>query len=412
MDKEKKDILSSEFRKRLENYELPVRKNLWAEIEQDLSPKKKIVRPLWKHIGSVAASIALILSLSWGIFNTLNKTAKDTAQLEMQKEQPGQTNLQQIVHESVEPKVEAESEALMKGSPKPLYASTTVLQQTEVLMDEKEIPSEYQEVAELISDSEKELPEESIFQPVQEKKNEILLPPADPFADDFDVKNILSPKKNDLSFALAYSNQGSSSNPDNKSLRLYNDYFPNVDQISFTPEAEVSSPLNNVVISDTKYKMPVIVSFSVRKPLNNRWAAESGLSYTYLESSKIWTYSGEDSYSNTYELHYIGVPLKMSYSIYNRGNWSAYVSGGGMIEKCIFGQETRSTDRTKEKLDIPELQWSISGNVGVSYKIFKQLNLFVEPGVSYYFDDKNDIPTIRKDKPFNFNLQLGLRLDI
>ena len=32
------------------------------------------------------------------------------------------------------------------------------------------------------------------------------------------------------------------------------------------------------------------------------------------------------------------------------------------------------------------------------------------PGVAYYFDDGSDIQTIRKENPFNFNIQAGIRL--
>lgn len=35
--------------------------------------------------------------------------------------------------------------------------------------------------------------------------------------------------------------------------------------------------------------------------------------------------------------------------------------------------------------------------------------MYVEPGISYYFDDGSPISTIYKEKPVNFNLNLGLR---
>jgi len=39
----------------------------------------------------------------------------------------------------------------------------------------------------------------------------------------------------------------------------------------------------------------------------------------------------------------------------------------------------------------------------------KHLGLYAEPGIAYYFDDGSQIETIRKEHPFNFNLQFGLR---
>ena len=38
------------------------------------------------------------------------------------------------------------------------------------------------------------------------------------------------------------------------------------------------------------------------------------------------------------------------------------------------------------------------------------MGVFVEPGMSYYFDDGANIQTIYKEKPLNFNLNMGIRL--
>ena len=65
-----------------------------------------------------------------------------------------------------------------------------------------------------------------------------------------------------------------------------------------------------------------------------------------------------------------------------------------------------------EKLDIKPLQFSVLASVGLQANFNKLLSLYLEPGMIYYFDDKTEILTIRKDKPFNFNLQLGLRFNL
>ena len=49
---------------------------------------------------------------------------------------------------------------------------------------------------------------------------------------------------------------------------------------------------------------------------------------------------------------------------------------------------------------------------GVQYNFSNLLGLYVEPGVSYYFDNGSSVSNIYKDKPFNFNLNLGLRFTI
>jgi len=402
MDKDKKDNLSLGFRRKLEDYELLPREDLWAEIERDLSPAKRTKRSLWITIGSVAASIALILSLSWGIFKTLNNPASDIAQKEIAG--PNQTNHHSIVHEVVETKGKPGPVSLMKGSPKPLFSDADPEKHSGSVREEpiNTIPTDTKEEK---NDSPEK--ENDRTAPTEEKSKEIFPGLNRYIADIWDDIPSRSKKKKDLSLALAYANQGNAPQPNNMepSLRM-SELFSQV----LTINGEEKT--NNVIVSDKKYKTPITFSLSVRKFLTDKWSLESGLAYTYLESSDVKTYATGESFSNTYEVNYLGIPLKLGYSIFETGNLTIYASGGGMIEKNIYARKIDSANQTKEKLNVPELQWSIGGNAGMNYEIFKKMNLFIEPGVSYYFDNKSEIPTIRKDKPLNFNLQLGLRLDL
>ena len=48
-----------------------------------------------------------------------------------------------------------------------------------------------------------------------------------------------------------------------------------------------------------------------------------------------------------------------------------------------------------------------------SFKIYRENWVFyAEPGVVYYFDDGSNVNTIRKEHPFNFNIQLGVRFTL
>ena len=68
--------------------------------------------------------------------------------------------------------------------------------------------------------------------------------------------------------------------------------------------------------------------------------------------------------------------------------------------------------RKEESVDVDRLQWSVSGAVGFQYNFIDRLGVYVEPGVGYYFDDGSNVLTIYKDKPFNFNFQVGLRFEL
>ena len=49
---------------------------------------------------------------------------------------------------------------------------------------------------------------------------------------------------------------------------------------------------------------------------------------------------------------------------------------------------------------------------GVQYNFIPQLGIYVEPGIKHYFDNGSHIRNFFKHHPTNFNLQVGLRLNI
>ena len=104
------------------------------------------------------------------------------------------------------------------------------------------------------------------------------------------------------------------------------------------------------------------------------------------------------------KLHYLGIPLKANWNFLDKKLFTLYVSGGGMIEKCVYGK------LGTEKETVKPLQFSVSGAVGAQFNATKRVGIYVEPGVAYFFDDGSDVQTIRKENPFNFNIQAGIRL--
>ncbi len=169
--------------------------------------------------------------------------------------------------------------------------------------------------------------------------------------------------------------------------------------------------------TSVKHHMPVTVGFSVAWHFQEDWALETGLNYTLLSSD---IHSGSKSYvEETQKLHYIGIPVKLHRSIW-KNNWlSIYASAGGAMEKCVSGKletvtVTNGGSHVTEhvSLDVKPLQWSVAAAAGAQVNFTSRWGIYIEPGVAYYFDDHSGVETIRKEHPFNFNLQLGLRVNV
>ncbi len=158
-----------------------------------------------------------------------------------------------------------------------------------------------------------------------------------------------------------------------------------------------------------RHQMPVRIGLSLSYSLSRRLSVETGISYSRLHSD----YS-KDDYSYDQTLHYVGIPFRVACKVWSYRRLSFYAAGGGMVEKCVdgSGREEYSDGKTpvlRYPLKEKSLQWSLNATAGLQYSLSKAVGIYVEPGISHYFDNGSTLSNIYKDSPTRFNLQFGLR---
>lgn len=163
------------------------------------------------------------------------------------------------------------------------------------------------------------------------------------------------------------------------------------------------------------HRQPVRFGLMLSFPVTKRLSLETGLTYTRLaadlrEGSASYYFDGEQ------KLHYVGVPLNVKYQVFDRKAFSLYGSAGVLTEKRVYGSleknyvvDNVSNRQETEHIHSKPWQFSVNAAVGMQYQFVKCAAVYAEPGVSYYFDDGSQVKTIYKQKPFNFNFNLGLR---
>lgn len=172
------------------------------------------------------------------------------------------------------------------------------------------------------------------------------------------------------------------------------------------------------VKTEYKHRLPVRVGLNVAYRLTDRLSVESGVSYTRL-SSDMKDGTKNNYSSSSQKLDYIGVPLNVKYRAFGYRRLNVYASAGLLTEKCVSGKTTHeyviSGEKKKhEAEDVAAKPWQLSVNaaLGAQFDVLRNVGVYVEPGVSYYFDDRSPLSTIYKEKPLNFNLNLGVRYTI
>ena len=167
-----------------------------------------------------------------------------------------------------------------------------------------------------------------------------------------------------------------------------------------------------------RHHQPIRAGISFTYMINDRLGIESGLTYTLLASD---TRDGSDMhyYEGRQRLHYLGIPLNVKYEFLRWRRFGLYGSAGVLAEQCISGRMRKeyvldgSSYRTTTE-GIPTHPFQLSANIsaGLRYDFTPTVGIYAEPGLSYYFDDGTSLQSVYKQRPLNFNLNVGVRFTV
>lgn len=191
-------------------------------------------------------------------------------------------------------------------------------------------------------------------------------------------------------------NNASPIGPYDSSL-MYNEFDP----ASFNQFTPIEEHYN--------HHQPLRIGLSLRYQLSKRWSIEAGLAYTRL-TADLTRISNGVSYDMKQELNYVGVPANVGYQLWSNSHFQVYATAGATLEKMVKGNRTNAD--YKEKVSIRPLQFSLNGAAGAEYRFTPAFSIYAEPGVAYHFDNHSSVSTFYQEKPFSFNLNLGMRFQI
>lgn len=144
-----------------------------------------------------------------------------------------------------------------------------------------------------------------------------------------------------------------------------------------------------------EHHLPVRLGVGLSRQLSPRLALQSGVNYTYLYSQfSIPLYP---NVVTDQKLHYLGIPIGLSYRMWEANRFTLYAAGGVMVEKCLNDKPW---------------QWSTNVSLGAEYVISRQFGFYVEPSMGYYFDDGTSLEHYYKEHPLTPSIELGLRLHL
>lgn len=163
--------------------------------------------------------------------------------------------------------------------------------------------------------------------------------------------------------------------------------------------------LRSVVDDEERYQeasfhhhAPLQIGMRFFYGLSDRWRIGSGLTYTYLRSNSSETF---ETPTRTQQIHYLGIPLTMQYDLLRRKTWHLYMGAETRVDKCLTVQWGDFVPEARP------WQFSMSGTAGIGLNLHQHLELYIEPNVGYYFDDRSPIKSLYKEQPLSFGISAG-----
>jgi len=173
-------------------------------------------------------------------------------------------------------------------------------------------------------------------------------------------------------------------------------------------------PGEDKILRTSHHQMPVTWSLALKYRLGNRFGLESGLSYSRLTSDFEMGADG-NTIREQQTIHYLGIPVKGIYNIYDRKMWSLYGSLGLTTEVPVHSilhsdYYVNGQYEVSDKAIIrAPWQFSITFGLGLQFHLTPSVGIFAEPSLQYYIPTRSGIETYRTEHPFTFSLPLGIR---
>lgn len=421
-----KEQWKQQMRQKMADYKEPAPEVSWDEIDKALAANKQQVKTVAMWPRRIAAAVVVLVTAGAGYY-LLNREQQDII------EDTAETRLIEgtITQEPVIPQKEEVSDLPILAKAKYKIQQAIEEQKAEALSAISMVEDSVEQLAQVVEEQSEVHEPEPQETKTQEQPRKSSLPEAHPTIYPSDFKRSASSDKR-LMAKVYLSNAMLGNNSGNSYIELVPLYSGQTQmaellQVSLNNDQDTTE--EEVHQLDAHHHLPIHFGLVLRYALSDRWSIEGGLSYALLTSDIRQTSNIRQTSTTSItllrqydadieqRLTYIGIPVNVSYQLWGNRRFNVYASVGGMAEKMVKGkryvEETYPMIQERdESVSIRPLQFSVNGRLGAEFLFIDWLSFYAEPGVGYWFDNGSDVPTYYQDKPFSFNLNVGLRFTI
>lgn len=405
---------TEKLRDRLADYESPVADDLWAAIEQSLPQQRATALPLWRRWAAAAAVAAVVVGGGWWLWpgdevpttpqqvamttvanqHAANQhVATDTPRTPAQQQlTPTQPPRQTPTPTPQTPQPQLPQQAPQPQQQRPADNATRMVDKTMSTVDNTtrtvdNTISTVNNTTRTMDNTTRTVDNATASAPTKTRS------------------------RRTVSFGL-HANGGLLAYNQSSGVRMSPQMASYYDNSAYMPTRQPSA---SDVIWLTGYEErqhhdhPIAVGLTVALQLSPRWSVETGVVYTRLHADFV-NIMHQVAINKEQTLHYVGLPLSLRYHLLNSRRWTLYASAVTQADWNVAARQ--QTEGVSQTISKDRLQWSAGGAVGAEFRPVPLLGIYAEPGLRYYFDNGSHLQNYYKEHPFNWSLQVGIRLNL
>ena len=162
-----------------------------------------------------------------------------------------------------------------------------------------------------------------------------------------------------------------------------------------------SEPPEDLLTENPRHSFPLIAGLSTRIPVTERLNLTTGIDYSVYSSIYKYSISGNHKQLS----QYVGIPLRLDWTLASSRWLDLYLGGGLKGEFCVGA----SYDGRMIKKD--GFSVSLLGSGGIQFNVTNHIGLYIEPDLSWMFPSNNHtLENYRNNNPLMFSVSTGIRI--
>ena len=162
-----------------------------------------------------------------------------------------------------------------------------------------------------------------------------------------------------------------------------------------------SEPPEDVLTENPRHYFPLKAGLTTRIPVTEKMNLTTGIDYSLYSSIYKYSISGNHRLLS----QYVGIPLRLDWTLASSRLFELYLGGGLKGEFCVGA----SYDGRMIKKD--GFSVSLLGSGGVQFNITDHIGLYIEPDLSWMLPSNNHtLENYRNNNPVMLSVSTGIRI--